>query len=91
MGHFLPDAIGPHVSIVVSREAGHSPWLTFLRVYKFPGAMKTPNLEIPYGAKRCATTIISMFHFPDDEFHEILTKTISGQAVYFIARRIKVL
>ena len=71
MDHLLPAAIRPHVSIVVSREAGHSPWLTFLRVYKFPGAMKKPNLENPYGAKRCAAAIISMFHFPDDEFHEM--------------------
>ena len=52
--------------------------------------MKTPNLEMPYGAKRCATAIISMFHFPDDEFHGILI-TIGGQAVYFVFRRIIVL
>ena len=36
MGHFLPAGIGPHVYIVISREAGHSPWLTFLAGLQLP-------------------------------------------------------
>ena len=91
MGLHGPLFTGRYVSSVVSREAGHSPWLTFLAGCNFPGAMKTLNLENPYGAKRYATAIIPMFHFPDNEFHEILTKTICGQAVYFVVRRIIVL
>ena len=36
MGHFLPAAIGPHVSGVISREAAHSPGLTFLAGLQLP-------------------------------------------------------
>ena len=56
----------------------------FYQVCNFPWAMKTPNLEIPYVAKRCDRAIVSILHFPDDKFHEILTKTTCGQAVYFV-------